>query len=107
MPRPREDKSVRLSMSGEEFKTLIERFTDNGRIDTVPELMETAADMPSIINEKVQDAMDNISTATDEDITDLFGGEQDEQQPIVSDGDGDGIDDSLIADDEDIESLYR
>lgn len=107
MPRPREDKSVRLSMTGEEFKTLIERFTDNGQVDTIPELMQTAEDMPSIINEKVQDAMDNISTATDEDITDLFGGEQEAQQPAVNDTDGDGIDDSLIADDEDIESLYR
>lgn len=39
MPRPREDKSVRLSMTGEEFKTLIERRNEDGIVNTLQEVM--------------------------------------------------------------------
>ena len=103
MPRPREDKSVRLSMTGEEFKTLIERFTDNGQIDTVPELMERVKKIPDEAD--IAEFIDS-QTADDADIESLYDGEE-AQQPVTNDTDGDGIDDSLIADDEDIESLYR
>lgn len=106
MPRPREDKSVRLSMTGEEFKTLIEQFTDNGHVDTVPELMREAESM-SEMKEKVDQMADEIlNTAEDSDIESLFGDVQ-HQQPVINDSDGDGIDDDDVADDDDIKNLFH
>lgn len=34
------------TLTGEEFKTLIEQFTDNGKVDTIPELMERIGEVP-------------------------------------------------------------
>ena len=40
-------KNVMLeTMTGEEFKTLIEQFTQDGRIDTIPELIRVLSDIP-------------------------------------------------------------
>jgi hypothetical protein len=33
-------------MTGEQFKTLIEQFTDNGKVDTIPELMQRIGQIP-------------------------------------------------------------
>lgn len=112
MPKPREEKGVRLSMTGEEFKTLIERFTENGQIDTVPELMRSAEEMPALIEEKVQDAVDNIDVADDSDIEELFDNpiqqpQDEEQPPVINDSDGDGLNDDEVASDDDIENLFR
>lgn len=34
------------TLTGEEFKTLIEQFTDNGKVDTIPELMKRVGEVP-------------------------------------------------------------
>lgn len=34
------------TLTGEEFKALIEQFTDNGKVDTIPELMERIGEVP-------------------------------------------------------------
>lgn len=45
--KDKEKKNVMLdTMTGEQFKTLIERFTQDGKIDTIPELLEFLSDIP-------------------------------------------------------------
>lgn len=39
-------RSTQLQMTGEQFKTLIEQFTDNGKVDTIPELMQRIGQIP-------------------------------------------------------------
>lgn len=34
------------TLTGEEFKTLIEQFTQDGKIDTIPELFRLLSDIP-------------------------------------------------------------
>ena len=42
-----EKKSTRLdTLTGDEFKTLIEQFTKDGKINTIPELMRALSDIP-------------------------------------------------------------
>ena len=42
-----ERKATQLdTLTGEQFKTLIEQFTHDGKIDTIPELMRVLSDIP-------------------------------------------------------------
>lgn len=75
------NRPVRLDMTGEEFKTLVERRTQDGRIDTIPEVMEALSGMPDdkpfdeIINEAADKAVDDnleAKSATSADIDEIF-----------------------------------
>lgn len=47
MATKKEKKNVMLdTMTGEQFKTLIEQITQDGKINTVPELMKFVGDIP-------------------------------------------------------------
>lgn len=74
-------KPVRLDMTGEQFKTLIEKRTQDGRIDTIPEIMDALSSMPDdkpmedIINESASKAVSEAiteETATSSDIDEIF-----------------------------------
>lgn len=82
-------KPVRLDMTGKEFKTLIEQVTQNGKVDTLPELFELLGSLPDdmtleeYIRKQAIDAAEEVSedvvkevmyeeTASDEDIDSIF-----------------------------------
>lgn len=47
MAEKREKKNVMLdTLTGDEFKQLIEQFTQDGKIDTLPELFRVLSDIP-------------------------------------------------------------
>ena len=47
MADKKSNKNVILdTLTGEEFKTLIEQFTQDGKIDTIPELFRLLSDIP-------------------------------------------------------------
>lgn len=80
---------VYLDMTGKEFKTLIERVTQDGKVNTLPELFELLGSLPDdmtleeYIHQQAVDAAAAASeeavkgvleeqTATDDDIDELF-----------------------------------
>ena len=82
-------KPVRLDMTGKEFKTLIEQVTQNGKVDTLPELFELLGSLPDdmtleeYIRKQALEAAEDVSedvvkevmyeeTASDEDIDSIF-----------------------------------
>ena len=105
-------KKVQLdTMTGDEFKTFIEQKTDNGKVDTIPELMERTGEIPdgmsmedfirekarqSAVDEEVlREAVDKqleAMTATSEDIDEIFSdcGSTPEPVPIPIDADEGG-----------------
>lgn len=94
----KEKKNVMLdTLTGEEFKTLIERFTQDGRIDTIPELLEFLSDIPEgqtlgeyirehggqvdpqVVKDAVDDALDE-QHAESSDIDEIFEEEEKEEE---------------------------
>ena len=82
-------KPVRLDMTGKEFKTLIEQVTQDGKVNTLPELFELLGSLPDdmtleeYIRQQAVDAAAEVSedavkeileeeTASDEDIDSIF-----------------------------------
>ena len=82
-------KPVRLDMTGKEFKTLIEQVTQDGKVNTLPELFELLGSLPDdmtledYIRKQAVDAAAEVSedavkevleeeTASDEDIDSIF-----------------------------------
>ena len=93
-------KPVRLDMTGKEFKTLIEQVTQDGKVNTLPELFELLGSLPDdmtleqYIRQQAVDAAAEVSedavkevleeeTASDEDIDELFP----DLPPLPDDGD--------------------
>ena len=81
------------TLTGEEFKQLIEQFTHDERIDTIPELIAFLSDIPegqtlgeyiaehSVDPQVVKDAVDDAieeQQADDEDIDEIFDEEEEE-----------------------------
>ena len=65
---------TRLSMTGEEFKRLIEQPNPDGVIDTLPEMMRAMqgiSDDGETIDDKVQQAMDS-RVGTEQDVDEIF-----------------------------------
>ena len=104
-------KNVMLeTMTGEEFKTLIEQFTQDGRIDTIPELMRVLSDIPEdqtlgqyiaehgidpealerAVNEAVDDKFDE-EECTDDDIDSIFDEESETGFEVVADNGDDDV----------------
>ena len=87
-------KNVMLdTMTGEQFKQLIEQFTHDGKIDTVPELIRVLSDIPEdqtlgeyiaehgghidpeVLKEVVDDAVDEAfdeNECSDDDVDSIF-----------------------------------
>lgn len=82
-------KPVRLDMTGKEFKTLIEQVTQDGKVNTLPELFELLGSLPDdmtleeYIRQQAVDAAAEVSedavkdvleeeTASDDDIDSIF-----------------------------------
>lgn len=82
-------KPVRLDMTGKEFKTLIEQVTQDGKVNTLPELFELLGTLPDdmtleeYVRQQAVDAAAEVSedavkevleeeTASDEDIDSIF-----------------------------------
>lgn len=80
---------VRLDMTGKEFKQLIEQVTQDGKVNTLPELFELLGSLPdnmtleNYVRQQAVDAAAEVSedavkeileeqTATDDDIDGLF-----------------------------------
>lgn len=93
-------KPVRLDMTGKEFKQLIEQVTQDGKVNTLPELFELLGTLPDdmtlddYIRKQAADAAAEVSedavkeileeeTASDEDIDELFP----DLPPLPDDGD--------------------
>lgn len=74
MPRPREDKSVRLSMTGEEFKQLIERRNEDGIVNTLQEVMAMFEGIGD--NETIVDYVRRVAVTDDAMPEDSIGREQ-------------------------------
>lgn len=91
----RSNKVMLDNTTGEQFKRLIEQFTQDGKIDTIPELMRVLSDIPEdqtlgeyiaehggqVDPQVVQDAVDEAfveQQASDDDIDSIFDEEEEE-----------------------------
>lgn len=89
------DKVTLDTLTGGQFKQLIEKFTQDGKIDTIPELIRVLSDIPEdktlgqyiaehggqVDPQVVQDAVDEAfveQQASDDDIDSIFEEEEDE-----------------------------
>lgn len=89
MKKVKTAKPVYLDMTGKEFKTLIERVTQDGKVNTLPELFELLGTLPDdmtledYIRKQAVDAAAEVSedvvkevmeeeTASDDDIDSIF-----------------------------------
>ena len=89
MKKVKTAKPVYLDMTGKEFKTLIERVTQDGKVNTLPELFELLGSLPDdmtleeYIRQQAVDAAAEVSedavkeileeeTASDDDIDSIF-----------------------------------
>lgn len=91
-------KNVQLdTLTGEEFKQLIEQFTHDERIDTIPELIAFLSDIPEgqtlgeyiaehggqvdpqVVKDAVDDAIEE-QQADDEDIDEIFDEDDDDEE---------------------------
>lgn len=91
-------KNVMLdTLTGEEFKTLIEQFSQDGKIDTIPELLAFLSNIPDdmtleeyiaehgghVATEDVKKAVDDVldeQTADSSDIDEIFDNSNTEQE---------------------------
>ena len=89
MKKVKTAKPVYLDMTGKEFKTLIEQVTQDGKVNTLPELFDLLGSLPAdmtleeYIHRQAVDAAAEVSedvvkevmeeeTATDDDIDSIF-----------------------------------
>ena len=112
MAEKKQKQNVMLdTLTGEQFKQLIEQFTQDGKIDTIPELIRVLSDIPEdqtlgeyiaehgghvdpevlkeVVDEAVDEAFDE-NECTDDDVDSIF--DDDEKENV---GQGGSMDEDI------------